>query len=88
MLSTDKAHAPIAGFLVVPNLDRAVAFYSAVFGAVEAERYADKSGEVWYSVLQVLGVPLQLMEPFEEMAWWPGPRALARPPAATATCSP
>jgi len=67
MLSQDKKKAPTAGFLVVPNLDDAVAYYTRVFGATEAERYQDTRGKVWYAVIHIFDLPIQLMEPFPSM---------------------
>jgi PhnB protein len=67
MIKKDKQKAPVAGFLVVSNLDDAVKFYSKAFGAVESERYEDPRGKVWYAVIHIGGVPLQLMEPFRDM---------------------
>jgi PhnB protein len=67
MITKDKEKAPVAVFLVVPKLDAAVRFYSKAFGAKEDERYQDPRGKVWYAVLRILGVPLQLMEPFKDM---------------------
>lgn len=67
MLENDKEKAPVGALLVVDALDRATDFYFHAFGAVEVERYADPKGKVWYAVMHVLGIPLQLMEPFPEM---------------------
>jgi uncharacterized glyoxalase superfamily protein PhnB len=67
MLTKDKKKAPVAGFLVVSDLDDALKFYKRVFGAEEAERYQDPRGKVWYSVVRLLGEPLQLMEPDRQM---------------------
>lgn len=67
MLTKDKKKAPVAGFLVVPDLDDALKFYKRVFEAEEDERYQDPRGKVWYSVVRLLGEPLQLMEPDRQM---------------------
>jgi len=67
MLEKDKDIATINPYLVVPNLDDAAAYYLEAFGARQAERYEDPNGKVWYAVLKVFGVPLQLMEPDLEM---------------------
>jgi PhnB protein len=67
MITKDKKKAPVAGFLVVRELDEAVKFYSKVFGAEEAERYQDPKGKVWYAVIDIVGSPVQLMEPFRDM---------------------
>ena len=74
MIKKDKQKAPVAGFLVVPNLDDAVKFYSKAFGAVLSERYEDPRGKVWYAVLHIGGVPLQLMEPFRDMGLVAAPK--------------
>lgn len=68
MLKKDKGKAPVAGYLVVRSLDDAMKFYKKVFGASEAERYADNKGKVWYSVVNINDSPLQIMEPFKDMA--------------------
>jgi len=83
MLSDDKKKAPTAGFLVVPNLDDAVAYYVRVFGATETERYQDQRGKVWYAVIHILDVPIQLMEPFPSMGLF----APATPGSGTADSS-
>lgn len=67
MLPDDKKRSPASALLVVPNLDAAMDFYYRAFGALEAERYADPDRHVWYAVIDVLGAPLQLMEPFPDM---------------------
>ena len=68
MLKKDKGKAPVAGYLVVRSLDDAMKYYKKVFGAAEAERYEDNKGKVWYSVLSINDSPLQIMEPFKDMA--------------------
>jgi PhnB protein len=68
MLKKDKQRAPVAGYLVVRSLDDALKFYKKVFDAKENERYEDNKGKVWYSVLNVYDSPLQIMEPFKDMA--------------------
>lgn len=68
MLKKDKKRAPVAGYLVVRSLDDALKFYQKVFGAKEEERYEDNKGKVWYSVLNIYESPLQIMEPFKDMA--------------------
>jgi PhnB protein len=83
MLSDDKKKAPTAGFLVVPNLDDAVAYYTRVFGATEAERYQDTRGKVWYAVIHIFDLPIQLMEPFPSMGLF----APATPDGSTADAS-
>lgn len=61
--------SPITGLVIVPNLDKAVRFYSAVFGAKEVERYQNpKDKKVWFATLTIDGAPLQFMEPFPDMA--------------------
>ncbi len=77
----DKDSAPIGAFLVVPKLDAALKFYAKAFGAKEDERYQDPKGKVWYAVVDVLGLPLQLMEPFPDMG------LVARPKTAKPTDS-
>jgi PhnB protein len=67
MLEKDKDIATINPYLVVPNLDDAAEYYLEAFGARQAERYEDQNGKVWYAVLKVFGVPLQVMEPDHEM---------------------
>ena len=67
MLPNDKQRSPVSALLVVESLDRATDYYFRTFGALESERYADPEGRVWYAVIDVLGMPIQLMEPFPDM---------------------
>jgi outer membrane protein OmpA-like peptidoglycan-associated protein len=67
MNAEDKAKAPVTGFLVVPNLSESVKFVSAVFGGAERERYQAPNGKTWYSVLEVAGTPMHVMEQFPTM---------------------
>lgn len=78
MLKKDKTKAPIAGFLVVRNLDDALKFYKKVFGAEEAERYQDPKGKVWYAVAHLEGAPLQFMEEFADMGLVAAPKRASR----------
>lgn len=67
MNSEDKAKSPLTGLLVVPKVDETVKFVSEVFGGTERERYQAREGKTWYSVMEVLGTPLNLMEQFPSM---------------------
>jgi outer membrane protein OmpA-like peptidoglycan-associated protein len=67
MNSADKAKAPVTGFLVVPNISESVKFFSDVFGGSEKERYQAPNGKTWYSVMDVAGSPMHLMEQFPSM---------------------
>lgn len=67
MLESDKNTAKVNPYLVVADLNAAAEYYLKAFGARQAERYADPSGKVWYSVFKVFGTPLQIMEPDAEM---------------------
>lgn len=67
MTKDDKEKAPVGEFLVVKELDAAVKFYKKAFGAQEEERYQDPRGKVWYAIVHIEGIPLQLMEPFRDM---------------------
>jgi PhnB protein len=48
--------------LVVANVDRAVSFYRAAFGATEVTRFQGPDGEVVHAELSLGGVPLYLKE--------------------------
>lgn len=78
MNSDDKMKTPVTGFLVVPKVDHTVGFVGAVFGGEERERYQAPGGKTWYSVMDVAGVPLNLMEQFPSMGLYaPGYRPAA-----------
>lgn len=67
MTSEDKKKVPITGFMVVPKVSHTVDFVSKVFGGEEKERYQAPGGKAWYSVMDVCGVPLNLVEQFPAM---------------------
>lgn len=67
MLEKDKAVTPICPYLVVDDVDAATDYYFRAYGARLSERYEDGTGKVWYAVMRLFGMPLQLMEPDAEM---------------------
>jgi PhnB protein len=67
MIAEDKMKTPVTGFLVVPKVAQTVKFVNKVFGGEEQQRYQAPDGKTWYSVMQVGGVPVSLMEQFPSM---------------------
>jgi uncharacterized glyoxalase superfamily protein PhnB len=67
MLESDKSIATVHPYLVVPSVEEAADYYFQAYGARLAERYEDSTGKVWYAILKIYGVPLQLMEPDLDM---------------------
>ena len=67
MIAEDKMKTPVTGFLVVPKVAQTVKFVNKVFGGEEQQRYQAPDGKTWYSVVQVGGVPVSLMEQFPSM---------------------
>jgi len=67
MIAEDKTKTPVTGFLVVPKVAQTVKFVHKVFGGEEQQRYQAPDGKTWYSVMQVGGVPVSLMEQFPSM---------------------
>jgi outer membrane protein OmpA-like peptidoglycan-associated protein len=67
MIAADKMKTPVTGFLVVPKVAHTVKFVNSVFGGEEQQRYQAPDGKTWYSVVQVGGVPVSLMEQFPAM---------------------
>lgn len=65
-----QGYLPITVHLVVPDVDAAVRFYSAVFGANEVSRAAQDAGggqRVWHCEVDIAGARLLLMEEFSDM---------------------
>jgi outer membrane protein OmpA-like peptidoglycan-associated protein len=67
MIAEEKYQHPVTGFLVVPKVAATVNFVQSVFGGEEQQRYQAPNGKTWYSVMQVGGVPVSLMEQFPSM---------------------
>jgi PhnB protein len=67
MLNQDKEVTPVCPYLVVEDVDAATDYYFRAYGARLTERYEDTTGKVWYAVMRVFGMPLQLMEPDANM---------------------
>ena len=70
--------------LNVKNLDEAVAFYAAVFGAEERERYVAPNGHVIHVGLSIRGADLTLAEAHED--WYPEARPDGSPILLTVLC--